>query len=58
LTALPDDEDTLFKISARVSKVYDELRPKTSDQIRIFFAERRLHLVETRLAALEGQEGN
>jgi hypothetical protein len=53
LTAMPDDNDALVKISSRVSLVYDKLRPLTSDQTRMYFTERRLLLVEQRLAALE-----
>jgi len=51
LTTADVDNDSLFKISARVSKVFDQLRPLTSDQTRIYFLEQRVLKLEAALAA-------
>jgi hypothetical protein len=57
LTTLEVDSDNIIKMADRVSAVYEKLRPLTSDQTRTYFAERRLLLVEQRLAALEAATG-
>jgi hypothetical protein len=51
LTTVDIDNDGLYKISSRVSAVYDQLRPLTSDQTRIFFLEKRVLKLEAALAA-------
>jgi hypothetical protein len=42
LSAVPVDNDDLLRMSSRVSVVYNQLRPLSSDQVRIYFIEREL----------------
>ena len=52
------DREAVYALSKRLQPVERELRPKTDIQLELYFAERRLHLVEQRITAPEGQKGN
>jgi hypothetical protein len=50
---MPDTVDEMFMLYRRVQPVYEKLRPMTDAQIENYFLEKRVHQLETRLAALE-----
>jgi hypothetical protein len=53
LTTVSVDADGLVKLAGRLEPIYARLRQLTNDQIRVFFLECRVLLLEHRLADLE-----